>query len=92
MGLNCGLEHLNHVLEHGKMEKKSVKSLLGPIFLSKKAYVMFLRVLEVFLGCFSRSAYRERRRREHGSKPRSRAWKHGKPAKSKNFLGRNSFV
>ena len=61
---------LKHGLEHGKLEK-TTKSIFfffwGPIFLSKKVHVMFLHVLEVFLVPFSRSACRERRRREHGS-------------------------
>ena len=44
------------------------KLFLGRIFfLSKRVHVMFLHVLEALLVCFSRSAYRERRRREHGS-------------------------
>jgi len=51
------------------MEKKLSRKLffLGLIFLSKKVHVMFLRVLEVFLVCFPRSACRERPMREHGS-------------------------
>jgi hypothetical protein len=50
------------------MEKKLSQNLFWVGFsLSKKVHVMFLHVLEVFLGCFSRSACRERRRREHGS-------------------------
>ena len=60
---------LKHGLEHGKMEKKtkSKNFFASDFFLSKKVHVMFLHVLEVFLVCFSRSACRERRRREHGS-------------------------
>ena len=63
---------LNHCPQHGKIEREPSQNFLGPIFLSKKVHMMFLHVLEVFLGCFSRSVYRERRRRECGSKSRSR--------------------
>ena len=64
---------VNHGLEHLKQgQKLSQKNFFWVRFLlSKKVYVMFLRVSEVFLGCFTRSACREHRRREHGSKPRS---------------------
>ena len=58
--VNHGLEYLNHGLEHGNIEKKPSQIFFWVRFLlSKKVYVMFLRVLEVFLGCFTRSACRE---------------------------------
>ena len=47
-------------------KKLSKKKFWVRFFLSKKVNMMFLHVLEVFLGCFSRSACHERRRRERG--------------------------
>ena len=58
---------LNHGPEHENKKKLSQKIFfLGPFFLSKNVHMMFLHVLEVFLGRFSRSACHERRRRERG--------------------------
>ena len=56
----------SQTLKMEKIKTKSKNFFLGHISLFKKVHAIFLYVLEVFVGCFSRSACRERQRREHG--------------------------